>query len=171
MFNNTKGNYVIPLSKAILSNEKLSEKIKEKNPEINSLTLISDVNNSYVYSDSGNSNSYTTAFVSSENSVMFSTKSGQNKFVYSYSVLDNDKITVIQDSICSKQFVDVLEEALLFVSKYPKALTAEQLLNNFETECSTQNGAKIYEAKIDGIKYYVQVMINNGNRTIRIAVE
>lgn len=165
LFEKTKSN--IPLEKTILTTEKISQKIKQFHPEINSLTLASD---SGIYTDSGDCTDWTTCFISTGTDVRFMKGRIQNTFTYTCTEMTSGYVTVVMDVTRSKPLIDDLKEALLFVSKYPKALTAEQLLNKFESEYRTEYGAKELKVKRDGISYRI-IVPNDSTKgiTIRIA--
>lgn len=168
LLENAKANYEIPLDKAILSNKQLETKLKEYYPDINNLILVSEENGIHVYTSSGSvdSSTYSMAYIYSDKQIMFSKKTGGKQFVYNY----QDNEVMVGDDICSKDLIDVLSEALLFVSKYSKALSAEELLDKFEKESSVKYGAKSYDKTIDGIQYKIVTSTYDGSRRIIVKI-
>lgn len=169
-FETAKANYELPFEKAILSAAKVEEIFKNKHPKINNYILVSDdkETKNRIYTDNGSLDGdiYNEVFMVNDERILYSTKQyNGDEYTYLY---QNNKV-IIGNDISSKPLVDILSDALIFVSKHPKVLSAEELLKRFEAEAEVKSGTRTFKKNIDGIHYNIVVSIYDGKSNVIIS--
>lgn len=146
--------YEISLRDVILSGNDLVEKLKERHPNINNFITVSETSDVFCTTDNG----YATGFMSSftykkkQDDIYYIVYGRKNpRYTYEYYKLDDEIFTTVKVSYFNEAMIEAaIEEALLFVSRYPKVLTANQLLEKL-------GNSRSYNETIDGIYYQITV--------------
>ncbi len=149
----------------VLSLDKCTEKLKSYHSEINSYIAVNDE----MWTDTGSAGVYNGTLLRPKGSLVFSKKFGSEKYTYSYMPSGNDRVTVVTDTSGTQTMTHMVRDALVFISEYPLALSANELVDRYNTESTVgEFGTLGFTVSVEGIKY--EIYKTSGSTTVRIEI-